>query len=149
MKYPIIILILLALAVGALEYLIMVVIHDPDIPHGYLAFLDSVLLFTLITPVIYFLVYKPLNMQLEKQRQLGREKEKLIEELEASGKEIKTLRDIIPICYSCMKIRDDEGLWKRLEEYFHEHTDVDFSHCLCPDCYQDEIQRIKKHKPVG
>lgn len=55
--------------------------------------------------------------------------------------EIKTLRGIIPICSHCKQIRDDEGMWKRIEEYIHAHSEARFSHGICPDC-------MKKHYPV-
>ena len=48
--------------------------------------------------------------------------------------EIKQLRGIIPICTSCKKIRDDIGLWHQVETYLTEHSDVLFSHALCPEC---------------
>lgn len=55
-------------------------------------------------------------------------------QLEQSLSEVKTLRGILPICSSCKKIRDDKGYWNQVEHYFKEHTDVQFSHGLCPDC---------------
>jgi hypothetical protein len=51
--------------------------------------------------------------------------------------EIKTLRGIIPICAHCKQIRDDEGMWKRMEEYIHAHSEASFSHGICPDCMQE------------
>ena len=48
--------------------------------------------------------------------------------------EIKTLRGIIPICSHCKQIRDDEGLWKQMEEYLHAHSEAEFSHGISPDC---------------
>ena len=48
--------------------------------------------------------------------------------------EIKTLRGIIPICMHCKNIRDDENYWQSVEEYFRTHSDVNFSHGICPDC---------------
>ena len=48
--------------------------------------------------------------------------------------EIKTLRGIIPICSHCKQLRDDEGIWKRIEEYMYEHSEASFSHGICPDC---------------
>lgn len=47
---------------------------------------------------------------------------------------VKTLRGLLPICSSCKKVRDDAGYWRQVEEYFSEHSEVDFSHGLCPDC---------------
>lgn len=48
--------------------------------------------------------------------------------------EIQTLRDIVPICSYCKKIRDDDGYWKSVEEYFTRYTKSEFSHGICPDC---------------
>ncbi len=62
------------------------------------------------------------------------EKEELIGDLKTALQEVKTLSGLLPICSSCKKIRDDEGYWHKLENYFHDHTDVDFSHGICPGC---------------
>jgi hypothetical protein len=56
------------------------------------------------------------------------------EALEKSLIEIKRLRGILPICAACKKIRDDQGYWHQVEMYLHEHSDVEFSHSICPDC---------------
>lgn len=48
--------------------------------------------------------------------------------------ELIRLKDIIPICANCKKIRNDENYWIAVEQYFHHHTDVDFSHSICPEC---------------
>jgi hypothetical protein len=54
--------------------------------------------------------------------------------------EISTLKSIIPICMQCRKIRNDEQYWQTVEQYFHEHIGVDFSHGLCPAC-NDKFRR--------
>jgi hypothetical protein len=56
------------------------------------------------------------------------------EELKRRMDEINRLRDIIPICSCCKKIRDDKGYWNQLEIYLREHSNMEFSHGLCPDC---------------
>jgi GAF domain-containing protein len=48
--------------------------------------------------------------------------------------EIKILRGILPICSYCKKIRNDDGYWETVEAYITEHSDVDFSHGICPEC---------------
>lgn len=63
-----------------------------------------------------------------------REKERLIEELQNALAEIKTLHGIMPICASCKKIRDDQGVWSQLEAYISNHSEAEFSHGLCPSC---------------
>ncbi len=59
---------------------------------------------------------------------------RLNKELEKALKEIKTLQGILPICSSCKKIRDDKGYWSQIEAYFRVHTDVGFTHSICPEC---------------
>ncbi|MCP3927936.1 MAG: hypothetical protein GY705_02410 [Bacteroidetes bacterium] len=48
--------------------------------------------------------------------------------------QIKTLSGMLPICSSCKKIRDDKGYWNQIESYIQDHSDVGFSHSICPDC---------------
>jgi hypothetical protein len=56
--------------------------------------------------------------------------------LEKALEEIKTLRGILPICASCKKIRDDQGYWNQIEEYIGEHSGVEFTHSICPECVE-------------
>lgn len=62
------------------------------------------------------------------------DRENLIVELRLALEEVKRLSGLIPICAECKKVRDDEGYWSDVEEYLHEHSDVRFSHGLCPEC---------------
>lgn len=48
--------------------------------------------------------------------------------------QVIALKRLIPICARCKKIRQDDDYWCRLEKYFMEHLDVEFSHGLCPEC---------------
>jgi sigma-B regulation protein RsbU (phosphoserine phosphatase) len=66
-----------------------------------------------------------------------------IEELRLAFDQIKTLRGIIPICMYCKKIRNDEENWQKLETYIAEHSDADFSHGLCPECAEEQMEIIR------
>jgi hypothetical protein len=57
--------------------------------------------------------------------------------------EIAELYRMIPICSVCRKVRGDKESWMRVEAYFTEKWDVDFSHGLCPDCYEIERDRMQ------
>lgn len=48
--------------------------------------------------------------------------------------ELMELKDIIPICSHCRRIRDDQKYWQSVEAYFKEHLDLDFTHGICPEC---------------
>lgn len=52
---------------------------------------------------------------------------------EAMGN-LRVLRGLMPICSRCKKIRDEEGYWKKLEEYIEQHSEAQFSHSLCDKC---------------
>jgi hypothetical protein len=54
--------------------------------------------------------------------------------LERALAEIKTLRNIVPICSHCKLVRTNDGHWHEVEVYVRQHTQVDFSHGFCPDC---------------
>jgi len=56
------------------------------------------------------------------------------QELEEYISEIKELKGIIPICSNCHKIRDNEGYWQKVDHYIQTHSNVEFSHSLCPEC---------------
>lgn len=62
------------------------------------------------------------------------EKQRLIDELEAAMKEVKTLRGILPICSYCKNIRNDDGGWASIETYISQHSEANLSHGICPDC---------------
>ena len=61
---------------------------------------------------------------------------RLVAELKKSISEIKTLQGLIPICASCKEIRDDEGFWQSVEHYIRLNSDAEFTHGLCPECYE-------------
>ncbi len=56
--------------------------------------------------------------------------------------EIKTLRGIIPICSYCKKIRDDQGAWDIIEAYICNHSEAQFSHGVCPECYKKQMEDL-------
>ena len=76
------------------------------------------------------------------EKQSAEEREKLIDDLQNAIAEVKTLSGLLPICATCKKIRDDKGYWNQIESYFSKHSEVAFSHGMCPECmdnmYKDE-----------
>ncbi len=49
-------------------------------------------------------------------------------------KQVKKLKDILPMCANCKKIRDAAGKWHNVDDYLHTNTETDISHSICPDC---------------
>jgi len=74
------------------------------------------------------------QQEIERRKQVEREKEELIQKLKQALGEVKTLRGFLPICASCKKIRDDEGYWQQIEKYIQDHSEATFTHGICPEC---------------
>lgn len=55
-------------------------------------------------------------------------------ELQNALAQVKALSGLLPMCASCKKVRDDEGYWHQVEVYIRDHSEVDFTHGICPDC---------------
>ena len=51
-------------------------------------------------------------------------------------RKLQQLEELMPICSYCKKIRDDKNYWQQIEGYINERTGSEFSHSVCPDCYQ-------------
>ena len=47
---------------------------------------------------------------------------------------VRQLKELIPICAWCKRVRDDEHYWHNIEEYLHHETGSDFTHGICPHC---------------
>lgn len=91
---------------------------------------------------------------LEEERKLAQEKlsrsnaelQEKNREIKKALSEVKTLSGLLPICASCKKIRDDKGYWNKLEAYIYEHTDIQLSHGICPDCAKKLYPQIHGKK---
>jgi hypothetical protein len=56
------------------------------------------------------------------------------EQLRIALTEVKTLSGLLPICAWCKKVRDDDGYWKQVDEYFRQRSKIEFTHGMCSDC---------------
>lgn len=79
-----------------------------------------------------------IQMELWKKTRLLEERTR---DLEAALENIRTMKEIIPICMYCKKIRDDDGYWDQLEKYISEHTGSNFSHGICPGCMHEHFDK--------
>lgn len=56
-----------------------------------------------------------------------------------SAAHIRELQSLVPICSYCKSVRDDEDYWQRIENYVRERTGDEFTHSVCPACYQAHV----------
>ncbi len=59
-----------------------------------------------------------------------------------TGREIRTLQGIIPICSFCKSVRTDVGDWHGIEAYVSAHSDAQFSHGVCPECMRSHYPEV-------
>jgi sigma-B regulation protein RsbU (phosphoserine phosphatase) len=55
-------------------------------------------------------------------------------------REVKQLEGLLPICTYCKRIRDEADAWSQVEEYVGRRTEAQFSHGICPDCYERHLK---------
>ena len=67
-----------------------------------------------------------------------------IRELRQALDEVKTLRDFLPICMYCRKVRDDDNYWSNIESYITRFTGSLFSHGICPECRPKMEQELNE-----
>ena len=58
--------------------------------------------------------------------------------------QIRQLKELIPICMYCKRIRDDTNYWDQLETYIHMHTGSNFSHGICPECFASQLDTLTR-----
>jgi PAS domain S-box-containing protein len=68
------------------------------------------------------------------------DREQLLRELQTALAEVKELQKILPICMYCKRIRDDANYWQTVETYISQHTNTQFSHGICPTCYENIVK---------
>ncbi len=54
--------------------------------------------------------------------------------------QVLELKRLLPICMYCKKIRNDKDYWEEVEKYMRERTGTDFSHGICPECYESRVK---------
>ncbi|MFZ0390650.1 MAG: MASE3 domain-containing protein [Calditrichia bacterium] len=103
--------------------------------------------------VSFYLIYKaivesglrePFNLLY---RHLQIRETELVKERDLLSKtlrENKVLRRFLPICANCKRIRDENDEWHTIERYFREHSDVQFSHGICPQCSYELYPEIRE-----
>ena len=62
--------------------------------------------------------------------------------------EMNILRGLLPICSKCKKIRDDKGFWSQVDTYLEAHSQITFTHGICPECMKELYQHTRWYKKL-
>lgn len=63
--------------------------------------------------------------------------------------QIRQLKELIPICMYCKKVRDDSNYWQAVESYIAHHTGSNFSHGICPDCFEKHVRMLPSESDLS
>lgn len=69
--------------------------------------------------------------------------------LRESLDQVRQLKDLLPICAWCKRVRDDRDYWHNIEEYVHQHTGTDFTHGICPECSEAMCDNLRGQSRGG
>jgi phosphoserine phosphatase RsbU/P len=63
---------------------------------------------------------------------------------------VSHLQELLPICPRCKRIHSGQDKWEQVESYFTKRSEAQFSHGICPECYESkmkpQLEMIKKRK---
>ena len=55
-------------------------------------------------------------------------------------RELRQLESLLSICAYCKNIKEDGDDWVPVEKFMAARTPAEFSHSICPSCYESEVQ---------
>jgi CheY-like chemotaxis protein len=70
--------------------------------------------------------------------------------LEDALRRVRTLQGLLPICCYCKSVRNDNDYWEQVEHYITEHSELQFSHGICPRCYDTVVKpQLTQRRQTG
>lgn len=70
--------------------------------------------------------------------------------LQKKEQRVSQLESLLPICAYCNKVREigkpaeDRSAWHEMEQYLSIKTETQFTHGMCPDCYDRVMDELEK-----
>jgi PleD family two-component response regulator len=83
----------------------------------------------------------------ESQQQLLESNARLLalnQELQDALARVKQLSGLLPICSYCKRIRSDQNYWEQVDRYIAAHSEAQFTHGICPECFDTALSEIDK-----
>jgi len=59
-----------------------------------------------------------------------------VQDLEEALANVRQLEGFLSICSYCKRIRTEEQSWEQMERYISDHSNAQFSHGICPSCFE-------------
>lgn len=61
----------------------------------------------------------------------------------------RVLRGLIRVCSYCRRVQVDQEAWRKMEEYVEDRTLAEFTHGVCPDCYERVMKEMDRSSGDG
>lgn len=61
---------------------------------------------------------------------------RVADELRSALQQVRMLRELVPMCAWCRRMRDDANFWQQVEQYLEAQAGVGITHGICPECSQ-------------
>lgn len=58
--------------------------------------------------------------------------------------ELDLLRGLVRVCAHCKRVLADGDQWEQMESYVARHSGAEFSHGICPSCYDDVMAELER-----
>ena len=81
--------------------------------------------------------------------ELERRVQERTRDLQQALENVKQLQGLLPICAWCKKVRDDKDYWHEVEHYVADHTEVRFTHGICPACMKDDLNKVEQNRQTS
>ena len=69
-----------------------------------------------------------------------------VSDLQQALANVRQLSGLLPICAYCKRIRDDADYWQQIEQYLVEHSDAQFTHGICPECFDVQLPGVRSQE---
>ena len=60
--------------------------------------------------------------------------EEKVAELEQALKDVRQLKELLPICAWCKDVRREDGYWEEVTRYISSNSNTRFTHGICTSC---------------
>ena len=67
-----------------------------------------------------------------------------VTELEEALAHVQRLQGLLPICSYCKKVRNEANYWEQVDSYLSSHSDLDFTHSICPVCTEKMMKELEE-----
>ena len=69
--------------------------------------------------------------------------------LEGLKEELSVLRALVPMCASCKKVRDEDGVWHDAASFMIYRSETAVTHGVCPDCMRELYPELSDPPETG